>query len=60
LLNDEIPAAVAGLTLLAKKRGTDLATEIVDYLKPFVKSGFMSELEASKVKAAWLNHVATN
>lgn len=60
LLNDEIPAAVAGLNLLAKKRGTDLETEIVDYLKPFVKSGFMSEPEAYRVKQAWLNHPSSN
>ena len=60
LLNDEIPAAVAGLKLLAKKRGTDLETEIVTYLKPFINSGFMSEPEAARVKSAWLNHAATD
>lgn len=60
LLNDEIPAAVAGLTLLAKKRGTDLATEIDNYLQPFVKSGFMSDSELARVKEAWLRHSPTN
>jgi hypothetical protein len=56
LLNDEIPAAVAGLKLLAKKRGTTLSTEIENYLMPFVKSGFMSDSELAKVKDAWLKH----
>jgi len=56
LLSDEIPAALAGLRLLAKNRGTDLSTEIDNYLQPFIDSRFMTDSEASRVKLTWLSH----
>lgn len=56
LLKDEIPAAIAGLKLLAKNRQTDLSTEIDNYLEPFINSKFMSAEEALRVKTTWLNH----
>ena len=60
LLADEIPAAVAGLKLLARRQGIELETAIDNYLKPFQKSGFMTEPELEEVKSTWLNHAFSN
>jgi hypothetical protein len=60
LLADEIPAAVEGLRLLAKRQGIDLNTAIDNYLAPFQKSGFMTDTESAEVKQAWLRYASSN
>lgn len=60
LLADEIPAAVAGLKMLAKRQSIDLETAIDNYLEPFQKSGFMTDSESAEVKSAWLSHASAN
>jgi hypothetical protein len=60
LLDDEVPAAVAGLKLLAVERGISLVDAIHDYLKPFVDSNFMTPDQSIEVSSAWLNYASRN
>lgn len=56
LLDDEMPAMIAGLALAAEQEGTSLQTAISAYLTPFVESGFMTVDEFDKVIQVWLDY----
>lgn len=60
LSSSEIPAQVAGLSLLARKKGISLRQAILNYLRPFVESNFMTDPQLEEVLSVWLNHAAAN
>jgi hypothetical protein len=60
LSSSEIPAQVAGLSMLARKKGISLKQAIADYLSPFVDSGFMTGSQFEEILATWLGHSAAN
>lgn len=60
LSRSEMPAQVAGLSLLARKKGISLRQAILNYLMPFVETNFMTEPQLEEVLSAWLDHAASN
>jgi hypothetical protein len=55
LLADEIPSMVSGMHLAAVKKRIPIDVEFEDYLFPFIKSGFITRDEATKVIKTWLD-----
>jgi hypothetical protein len=60
LSSSEVPAQVAGLSLLARKKGISLSQAIMDYLQPFIESNFMNDLQAGEVLSVWLDYASRN
>lgn len=54
LLSDEIPAMVAGMHASAVKKRIPIDQEFELYLKPFVKTGLLTEPEFNKVMRTWI------
>lgn len=55
LLDEEIPAMVAGMYTTAVKRRMPLDQVFSNYLTPFIKSGMMNQREYSIVMNAWID-----
>jgi hypothetical protein len=54
LLADEIPAMVAGMYTAAVRKRIPLDQEFEIYLKPFIKSGLITDNESNKVIKTWI------
>jgi len=55
---DEIQPMITGLRLKARHKGIHIKQAMIDYLIPFVKCGFMTDLQMKAVLAHWLKATA--